>query len=179
MELEAATLAVVVEVQGEVMGEKVTSFSSMVPHSLPLLPFLTYYFMVAHRIGVEQEQETDPLKDEDCRGASPPFMPGKVIRADKDGVDRVAALRTAGAERAAATEKAAADMALLEGRVEQLKQKTEQLSKTRDELNVLRERAKKMGKLETEGDKPAEALAATAAEVPAALEECCELAKET
>ena len=63
----------------------------MVSRSLPPLPSLTCYSMVAHRVGVGQEQETDPLKDldEDCRGTSPPSMPGKVIQADKDCVHKV------------------------------------------------------------------------------------------
>ena len=116
------------------------------------------------------ETQCEAAKDKDCRDASPPSMPGKVIQADRDGANRVAAVRTAAAE------KAAADMALLGGRVEQLEEKTEQLSETRDEL---RERAEKVGKLETEADEPAEVPDATAAEVPAALEELCKLAKET
>ena len=62
------------------------------------------------------ETQCEAAKDKDCRDASPPSMPGKVLQADRDGVNRVAAVRTAAAE------KAAADMALLEDRVEQLEE---------------------------------------------------------
>ena len=58
-----------------VMEETVTGFCSMVSRTLPPLPSLTYYSMVAHRVGVGQEQETDPLEDldKDCRGALVPL----------------------------------------------------------------------------------------------------------